>query len=198
MNFEYKVESSPENAWKGGAVNLIINAVLAYFFYTYWQNNPDEGSCYATDGSHTPSAVPVGGYTDVSGHFANWFMWGFIINVAAIVMAVLQFLHSATEADIFAGLVGCVGCPIGCGGLVWFIAGLFWRYSSTGNVCSGDYFAETLVTDPSAGQIGDLPYQWSSGKFINYYYLTVLCIFGAVCCCGCVCAIGAAVVAGSQ
>ena len=35
-----------------GVVNLIVNGVLAYYFYTYWKNNPDEGSCWAaSDGS---------------------------------------------------------------------------------------------------------------------------------------------------
>ena len=181
--------TNPENAGKSGACNLIVNAVLCYFFYTYWQSNPDAGSCYAIETSTTPVAVATAGYADVSAQFATWFKWGFIINVAAIVLAIVQFLHGATQNALFGTLSAIVSCPLGCGGLAWLIAGMVLRYREIGNVCSGDYYRESLETTPGAGQIGDLPYQWKSGNFINYYYITLLCIFGALCCCACTCAI---------
>ena len=195
MNFEYKVESNPQNAGGQGACNLIINGVLAYFFYTYWQNNPDEGQCWAIETSTTPSATQQLGYSDVSQQFQTWFKWGFIINIAAIVLAIVQFLHAATQNSLFQGLTGILGCPVGCGGLAWFIAGLVLRYREIGNICSGDYYAENLELNPTAGQIGDLPYQWKSGAFMNWYYLSILILFGVCCCIGCSVAICGAVAA---
>ena len=35
----------------GGISNLAVNAVLAYYFYRYAFNNPDEGSCWAQYGN---------------------------------------------------------------------------------------------------------------------------------------------------
>ena len=37
-----------------GAINLIINAVLAYYFYQYAYKNEDVGECWAADGTNTP------------------------------------------------------------------------------------------------------------------------------------------------
>ena len=135
------------------------------------------------------------GYSDVSQQFQTWFMWGFIINVAAIVLAFVQMLHAATESDIFKVITSILGCPIGCGGLAWFIAGLVIRYREIGNICSGDYYRENLELNPAAGQIGDLPFAWSSGTFINWYYLAILIMIGLACCIGCSIAICGAVMA---
>ena len=197
MNFEYKVEGS-KGSGQTGACNLIINAVLCYFFYTYWQNNPDQGECWATATSTTPSATQQAGYEDVSAQFVTWFKWGFIINVVAIVLAVVQFIHAATDNALFQTVAAILGCPLGCGGLAWFIAGLVLRYRQIGNICSGDYYRENLELNPTAGQVGDLPYQWKSGNFINYYYITIACILGLVCCCACTVAIVGGAVAASQ
>ena len=38
----------------GGGFNLIINAVLAYYFYQYAYKNEDVGECWAADGANTP------------------------------------------------------------------------------------------------------------------------------------------------
>ena len=50
----------------GGGVNIIINGILAYYFYQYAFNNPDEGSCWASSGSRMPSAIEQGGYKNVT------------------------------------------------------------------------------------------------------------------------------------
>ena len=111
--------------------------------------------------------------------FHKWFMWGFIINVAALVNAVLQFAFAATESPIFGKLSACVACPLGCGALAWFIAGMVLRWREIGNVCSGDYALENGVNE------GVAPYQWKSGKFIHIYYIVCLSLVGAICCCAC-------------
>ena len=82
---------------------------------------------------------------------------------------------------------GIIACPTLCGGLVWFILGAVFRYREVGNVCSGDYYREAIELDPSAGMVGDAPYAWKSGKFLNIYYMTILIILGIACCCTCCC-----------
>ena len=72
-----------------GSVNLIINAALAYFFYQYAYNNPDEGQCWAHKNIRTPVATATVGYRNVSDNFHSWFFWGFIINIVSLVVAVL-------------------------------------------------------------------------------------------------------------
>ena len=43
-------EGAAQKQGGAGAGNLIINAVLAYFFYQYAYVNPDVGECWATAG----------------------------------------------------------------------------------------------------------------------------------------------------
>ena len=82
---------------------------------------------------------------------------------------------------------GIIACPTLCGGLVWFILGAVFRYREVGNVCSGDYYREAIELDPSAGMVGDAPYAWKSGKFLNIYYMTILILLGINCCIACCC-----------
>ena len=175
--------NDPNKAGQAGAGNLIVNGVLAYFFYTYAFNNPDAGECWAISTSQVPKAVETAGYKHVSAQFHTWFLWGFILNVAMLVMAVLQFLLAATKASIFGTLNGLVGCPVACGGLAWFITGMVWRWREIGKVCAGVYALE------NGGHEGGVPYQWKSGKFMHIYNLICLIGIGCVCCCACVCAV---------
>ena len=62
-------ERSKQAKGTAGGCNLIINGVLAYFFYTYAYDNPDQGQCWASDSSNTASAIELPGYTEVSGQF---------------------------------------------------------------------------------------------------------------------------------
>ena len=107
-------------------------------------------------------------------------MCGFILNLASLFLALLQFAYAATHSHAFAGLANCLGCPIGCGGLAWLITGLVFRWRHTGKVCSGDLAVE------QGDALGSEPYMWKSGKFIYIYYLTILCLIGVMCLCGCV------------
>ena len=65
MSESYQRHKKKTNGAFGGC-NLIINGVLAYFFYQYSYNNPDAGQCYAIDSTQTPSATAEAGYTNVS------------------------------------------------------------------------------------------------------------------------------------
>ena len=167
-----------------GAINLIINAVLAYYFYQYAYANPDEGQCWAAESSRTPVATETAGYTNVTANFHSWFFWGFIINIVSLVVAVLQFIAAGLKSEGIGKLAACVAGPLGCVGLVWFIMGLVWRYGEAGNVCSGDYVV--AGTDGTVQQTA--PYAWKSGYFLNLYYLIVMWVLISVC--ACVCCVG--------
>ena len=54
-------------------------------------------------------------------------------------MAVIQFLHIATEIDFIEKLAGFLYGGFSCLGIVWLIVGLVMRYNETGKTCSGDY-----------------------------------------------------------
>ena len=119
-------------------------------------------------------------YCNVTAQFHEWFLWGFILNVTACVLSVLQFLYACTEADCFRYLSGCVGCPWMCASLAWFITGMVFRWREIGRICSGSYTANT----PGV-QKGSDPYLWKSGAFIHWYSLVSLICGGLVCCCVC-------------
>ena len=37
----------------GAILGIVINGILAYVFWKYALNNPDEGNCFAKDGNKT-------------------------------------------------------------------------------------------------------------------------------------------------
>ena len=98
-------------------------------------------------------------------------------------LAVLQFAHAVTDAPAFSTLSNCMCCPIGCGTIAWFIAGIVFRWRHIGKVCSGDFAVSLGVQD------GAEPYMWKSGMFIFVYYITMAgllvlgCLIFMVCAC---------------
>ena len=45
------MENKQQQQGGGGIVNIVFNGVLAYYFYQYAFNNPDDGSCWAIAGN---------------------------------------------------------------------------------------------------------------------------------------------------
>ena len=78
-----------------------------------------------------------------------------------------------------------LACPVSCGGLAWFIAGMVFRYREIGNICSGDYYRDEIEAGTITGRVGDAPYQWKSGKFLNIYYMIILWTMAVCCGIGC-------------
>ena len=58
---------------------------------------------------------------------------------------------AATDNDFFESMAKCVGAPLGCGWIAWYIAGIVLRTSKVGSICSGEY--ATSDGTPT-------PYQW--------------------------------------
>ena len=70
-----------------GCFILILNVILAYIFFTYAYQNPDEGQCWACLDltSFSVSATMKDDYTiNVAKQFKTWFRYGFILNVFLI------------------------------------------------------------------------------------------------------------------
>ena len=193
-------KDNPQAAGGMGCYNLLCNGILAYFFYTYAYNNPDaatQGQCFASDSSDTPfdmtpdsitGAVPTpsADYANVGAQFTSWFFWGFVINMISIVMAIFNFLFAFTQSPIFGMLQTLIGCPVCCGGLAWWIAGMVIRWRHIGSVCAGGILRDEIdANGASAGAVGDAPYWWKSGKFMNIYLIITLSAIPILCCVGC-------------
>ena len=149
--------------------------------YVYAFDNPDVAKngfeCYASNGDNFGYGVDLGGRKNVSAEFITWFKFGFVINVAYLTVGVLQLTHYLTELAFIGAIWMCIGIPMGCGTLAWFITGMVFRWRHLGEVCSGKYYdANAAVTEPDV-------YMWKSGKFMQIYF--ILCF--SLCCCTCIC-----------
>ena len=122
-------------------------------------------------------------------------MYGFILNVLGLLYTVFSFGYAATKTECWANLANLVSCPYGAGGIAWFVTGMVLRWRFTGKVCSGAFLRDSIEDGTETViEIGDAPYQWKSGRFMNIYLLISLisipvtcllvclgvCIFGAI------------------
>lgn len=112
-------------------------------------------------------------------NFLVWFEWGFILQMIAIVGAILGAL-GAQSANVAMGGLGLIACAQCIGGLAWLIAGSVLRFRDTGNVCSGDgNYNASFILLPYAPVQGILTY---SGQFMKVWLITFYCFFGCICC----------------
>ena len=184
------MQEMPKPSAGQGACNLIVNGVLAYLFYVYAFNNPDEGSCFAKEGNEigqpsvpvittgsgpSSASTPQAGYIDMTIKFQTWFFYGFILSCIGMGVSIIAFLYHATEIDFCARLHNLLGCVSCCGSLAWLVSGAVFRWSFTGKVCAGDFVEGDDKVEP---------YAWRSGKFINLYLMIMFSLFGLLCCCG--------------
>ena len=113
---------------------------------------------------------------DIHGKFVLWFLWGFIVSLAPCAATPILWIATCIHDMLAKILGGMLSCGIGCGGLAWWISGIVWRFNAAGSFASGDALAiEDIEKMPTEEH--DL-YQWSSGKFMLYYYLIVWSIMG--------------------
>ena len=62
----------------------------------------------------------------------KWFVFGFIICIIGICVALIQILHAITKSTAISFAIKIVSCPFGCGGLAWLIAGMVLRWRHVG------------------------------------------------------------------
>ena len=92
-------QGKPSGYTLTGCFNFVLSTTLAYFFYTYAYNNPDQGECWARDDVTSMIASPVmkDEFTiNVSKQFENWFWCGLILNLLLIAYSVFAFLYELT------------------------------------------------------------------------------------------------------
>ena len=164
--------------------HLVINGVMSYFFYQYFEMNPDlaeHGDCWAdphNDDKETGSAFEIGNYNEnVSEQFLKWFMFGFIICIVGIVVSLIQLVYAVTKNKMISLSAKLISCPFGCGGIAWLIAGMVLRWRHIGKVCSADYV--------DIDNVWPNFYMVKSGKFMHIWLILMSCLLGAMCCCIC-------------
>ena len=72
---------------------MVVNGVLAFFFFRYSFQNPDSGTCWAILGKEAAKGADTPGYTDVSEQFHFWLIWGFIFNCAGLIYSMCSFVY---------------------------------------------------------------------------------------------------------
>ena len=148
---------------------VIFSAIFCIKFYTYWQNNPDEGECWASVTSTTASDTPLPGYSHVSQQFNTWFMWGFLLYLAYGICALTVYRAATTSNRFLLNLALVITFLVFIGGFVWFVVGCVIRWRVIGQVCAGKYYRENpgeFTEDP--------PYQWKSANWINSHQFFVI------------------------
>jgi hypothetical protein len=175
-------------------------AIPAYYFGTYWLNNPDviqqDGSanlyCWApnkplAEGLQNYAIFAEGvngaaGWVNVTQGFLIWFEWGFlffVIQAAAMLMVIV--------ALVFAPLAmgsGITCCCVGCGQLVWLIVGMVLRWRAAGVICSGgnqmvNTDAKYDIQQPMVNFAPGVLRQ--SGQFLKVWLILNLCCIGCSC-----------------
>ncbi len=158
----------------------------------YGVANGAEG-LYASEAAGT--AAGASELSDVHGHFVAWFTWGLwqqLLPILTALTAGLAMLLSPTLGTC----VGSLGmCGFSCGGLVWWIMGMVWRFNAAGKYATGDSFAVDYTgEDYQAAFIANQPLnQVQSGNFMAVYYLITWILMGTSCGCSLLCALGACI-----
>lgn len=120
-------------------------------------------------------------FDNVTKQFIYWFMWGFILQMVAILGTLIgclaAILKKATLIKAASGLIGCGQC---LGGLAWFIAGQVLRWRTQGQICSGTT-AKPLNGDNVAG-ITEKGLLIKSGNFIQIWMIIMYSLIGCCCC----------------
>lgn len=167
----------------------------------YGYNNPDLPAVYGVaSGAETlypdvaaaeaASAIDI---SDVHGHMHAWFLWGFWNQLLPILTGLVAALGMLLSPALGSCLGGLGMCGFSCGGLVWWIIGMVWRFNAAGSFASGDSYSE-MDGDFQAAFIADQPLnQVSSGNFMGIYYLITWICMGVSCGCGILCALGACI-----
>ena len=180
----------PKQATGFSGSGFVVGAILAYFFYKYWQNNPDLAAnsgreCWASEGNNSASMTSTGmGDVNVSAQFIQWFMFGFIMYIINEVIAVLGLIGGLTQSVSILKCAQFLSCPLCLGSLAFLIAGMVIRWRHVGQVCSGAFEgtqSDLAPVDPSMSV-----YMKDTGSFMNWY-LIIMCIMCGigVCCTGC-------------
>jgi len=157
-----------------GICSVILNVVLAYFFFAYAFASPDGSSCFATaDGAiaatYEETKTMEGRFFEVSRAFELWFRTGFVLCCCTLAYYTLSYLnYKCGRSNLINQVITGIGYLSVLGTLVWTIAGTMLRRSEEAKVCSGD-----LATDD-----GQAPYQWKSGKFMKLYIWAMYGVIG--------------------
>ena len=81
MNTEHFQEESKKPQPAATGCSLVVNAILAYIFYGYAYNNPDNSICVASESSvEVATQFSAYGDVNVTDQMILWFKMGFFLN----------------------------------------------------------------------------------------------------------------------
>ena len=165
--------------WQGVIFGLISNIIWAVFFGIYAFNNPDKSTCWAQEGSKTPSPVALNQMVNVTESMTNFFTFAFIVMCASMAYSVfgaIAIAAKSTGLGSCAQLIGLLSCTGGIAIVIW---GSIIRWGEPGRTCAGDFYE---------GEGKPEPYLWKTGKFMKIYLILLYIIWGLIsCCCLCMC-----------
>ena len=133
--------SNQEKANQGSNIfcGLICGSVLGYFYYTFAYNNPD---LINNNYLNCLSTNLEGEEVNVTMQFLTYFELSFYLSCAYVGNSIFAILANhiqskglGTLAHIFNGLIHTFTIPL-------LVMGSFWRFSETGQYCSGKYGLE--------------------------------------------------------
>ena len=118
---------------------------------------------------------------DMAKRFRIWFEAGFIICTLSLLYSLLVWAFLLSRKQCFAKIAHLSVIVTTIFSTVWVCVGAAWRFGRQGRVCSGQY-----VDSDAEG----IPYQWHSGRFMEYYVIGMLVLYAImiycafVVCCG--------------
>ena len=112
--------------------------------------------------------------------FRKWFESGFVICCLSMSYSLLVWAFLICRKQCIAKVAHLAVIVTTIFTTIWTCIGAYFRFCHQGRVCSGHY-----VDPPS----DDIPYQWHSGIFMEYYIIAmfvlhaiVICFVFIVCC----------------
>ena len=140
----------------GGAIVvtllLLCSGTMAYFFYKYTWENPDEDACYVDTTTGEVSIEPITGADNIADIWHRWFLINFFSTIAVALYSTLMAIQLCCECACFIDFSGDSEygeAMLGISGLIWIvlvmgsllypaIEGSTQRFNSEGRACSKD------------------------------------------------------------
>ena len=173
----------------------ILPIVMTVYLGIYAFNNPDSEAWLGLSKSGKEEdfalfkdeaagkAAQATELVDVHGRFLVWFLWGFIAQLSPIAVVILTSIFTLCHPGFGSFCGGVLGCAQCCGTLAWWITGIVWRFRADGAYAAGDIIPEGTTIEDWEKKISaqDSLFQYSSGKFMFFFYV----ISWSLCACSC-------------
>ena len=117
------------------------------------------------------------GLTDIHGRLTVWFLWGFLLTLSPLPLAMVVVIANACHEKCGSVAAQVSFCQLGCLWLAWWVIGIVWRFRADGRFTCGDeeYFksseGETKSFFSIPPYVEDTLYQQQSCTFMKVFYI---------------------------